>query len=71
MEGRAFGEGQSCKRRKQGHTQSALLAHHTHTPNMYTNINIPMYKFTWDSQIAPLSFSQHPQPVPYPGSTLG
>lgn len=30
------------------HTRSGLLAHYTHTPSMYTNINTAMYTFTWD-----------------------
>lgn len=31
----------------------------THTASMYTNINIPMYTFTWDSQVTP-------RPLPHP-----
>lgn len=42
------------------YTQSGLLAHFTCTPSIYANINISMYKFTWDSQITLFSFIQHP-----------
>lgn len=60
----AFSERQGDERGDEGHTHSLVYWHISHTPNMYTNINIPMYTFTWDSQVTP-------QRLPHPGSVLG
>lgn len=59
-----LGRGRERKGETRPHTRSGLLAHHTRTPNMYTNINTPMYKFTRDSQVTPGSLIQHPNLCP-------
>lgn len=53
---------------KAAHSLLYWLIIHTH--QICTNINIPMYKCTRDSQITPISLLQHPNLRPG-GSTFG
>lgn len=67
---RARGQSRDGEGETRPHTQSGLLAHRPRTPGMYTNINIPMYTFTRDAQIAP-RLSAAPPPWAPAGSASG